>query len=308
MKLIKINGVEFKIGIDKITIGLKYPNLPKKQLESPDEQAKKEIIEAQKKFFGEEMYLQQMIVSDNHDKHLMKNKTMRYIIKDEDGNYCFEFHLGQIAGTRIINLQINPSKMSQSAKAELDGLLSVTFYNGYQEFYNRAVISKLELYVDILDVDISEYVLIDLGRRQKTDYENTTYLGKRNSRLTMASYDKAKQLKMEATIHRYECRISNRNLYFKNYIEKEQKNPFMNFVLIAKQDLQLIALKKGGPKFAAKLEDLGLYRATANKFARESIKQELLNCRVSWWDVDIFWNTIIEELYLLKPNNFLTSN
>lgn len=308
MKMVNINGVGFRIGIDKITLGLKYPNLPKKQLELLDKQARNELDKAQKQFLAEQMHLRNMIMDDSCEKHLMKNKTTRYIVKDADGNYCFEVHLGQIAQTKILNLQFNPSKMTQSAKAQLDGLLSVSFNHGYHEFYSRAVISKLELVVDVLDVDVSEYVLVDLGRRQKTIYENTTYFGKRNSRLTMANYDKAKQLKTDDVIERFECRIHNREIHIKDYVEQEQKNPFENFALIARQDLQLIAHNKSDPDFASKLEKLGLYHATANKIARESIKQELLKKRVDWWDVDAFCATIKSELQLLKPNVFLTSS
>lgn len=306
MKALSLNGVEFRIGIDKTTLGLKYPNLSKKQLDSLDEQSKKTIIEAQKKFFGEQMQLRNMMKDDeNYKKHFMKNKTSRHIFIDDNGIHGFELHLGQISNTRIINLQFNPSKMNQSARAELDGLLSVSFNYGYHEFYSRAVISKLELFVDVLNMDVSDLVLVDLGRRKKTDFKNTQYFGKRNSRLTMANYDKAKQLNTDDCIERYECRISNRDLYFKDYVEQEQKNPFSDFVLIGRQDLQSIAQTKGNAKLAAAIENLGLYHAVANKHARESLKHQILNNRVSWWDIDIFWDALQEELQLLKPNSFL---
>jgi hypothetical protein len=305
VEMMNVNGVGFRVGVDKTTIGLKYPSITKKQLDSLDEQDKKMIIEAQARFFGEEMNLRKMMEGGNHKKHLMKNKTTRHIITDADGNYAFEFHLGRIAETRIINLQFNPSKMTPAAKAELDGLLSVSFNYGYNEFYSRAVISKLELFVDVIDTDVSEYILIDLGRRSKTVYANTTYLGKRNSRLTMANYDKALQLKTGDTIERYECRISNRSLYFKDYVEQEQKNPFNEFVLISRLDLQSIALSNKSNKLAATIENFGLYHAVANKYARESIKQQILNNRASWWEVDVFWNAIREQLQLLKPHSFL---
>lgn len=306
MKMININGVDLRVGVDKTTIGIKYPNLPKKELELLDENSKQLIIEAQKKFWGEEMHLRKMIeTTGNFKKISKKNQATRYIITAEDNTPAFEFHLGHLANTRVINLQFNPSKMTDDAKAELDGLLSVSFMYGYHELYERTVISTLELYVDVLDIDASEYVLVDLGRRKKTDYENTTYHGKRNSRLTMANYDKALQLKTDDSIERYECRIHNRGLYFKDYVEKEQKNPFSDFVLIGRQDLQSIALSKGNSNLAASIENFGLYRAVANKPAKERIKQQILNSCISWWEVDTFWGALREELQLLKPSSFL---
>lgn len=306
MKLLSINGVGIRVGIDKTTLGLKYPVLSKIKFNAVDEESKKLIMEAQKIFFGVEIQLRNMMKDDqNYIKHIMKNKTTRHIFIDDNGNHGFEFHLGQIAGTRVINLQFNPSKMSQAAKAELDGLLSVTFNYGYQEFYRRAVISKLELYLDVLDEDVSDFVLVDLGRRKKTDFENTTYFGKRNSRLAMANYDKGKQLGTDDCVERYECRISNRNLNIKDYVEHEQKNPFANFILIARKDLQSIAQNLGQPNLASTIEKLGLYHAIANKPAREKIKGLIAKSRVSWWDIDIFWEALTGELKLLKPNIFI---
>ena len=202
MKQLILNGTEVRLGIDKTVLGLKYPSATNEQLEEMSDDSKAKLKLAQKQFIAKKLHIQNVIKNTCvFSKESVKPYLTRYFIKSEsDNTNVCEIYLGQAGTTHIINFKINPSKLSMDGKAELDGLLAVTFNDHFEEVYLNSVVSHIEFFIDVLDIDQDDYVIVDLSRRTATNYKETRYLGKRNSPLSLAYYNKGKQLNVDDSI------------------------------------------------------------------------------------------------------------
>ena len=300
-----LQGVNYRVGIDKTVIGLSYPNVTEAQLKLLDESKVNKLKQMQNTFVAAKMHLINMIeCTENFVKITNYKFLTRYLIKANDGTIACEVYLGKTGKTHVINIQFNPSKITRLGKAEFDSLLAVSFNHHYSEIYNQGRVSHIELNVDILDIDMSEYQLIDLGRRKLTNVDTTQYNGRRNSSRVMASYDKAKQLGTDDSIWRFEIRMKDRSRTVKEFIANPPSNPFLDFVLIKKSDLQSIAQESGFPLLRQTIKKNGFYGAVKNKAARDNISKRIRNKRANFWDVELFWEELRKELCNLSPNVF----
>ena len=300
-----LHGIDYTVGIDKTVIGLSYPNMTKAQLKLLDESEINKLKQKQNIFVAAKMHLINMIQSTENFVKVAKSKFLtRYLIKADDGTIACEVYVGKTGNTHIINIQFNPSKITKAGKAELEGLLAVSFNHDYFEIYNYGRVSHLEFFVDIFDVGMEEYQLIDFSWRKLTNVDTTQYNGRRNSKLTLASYDKGKQLGIDDLIWRFEVRIKNRKITLNEFITNPPENPFSTFILIKKIDLQSIAQESGFPLLGQKIKELGFYGAVENKPARDSISEKIRNKRADFWDIELFWEEHRKELCKLSPNVF----
>ena len=307
MKSLILNGTEVRLGIDKTVLGLKYPSATNEQLKEMTDDSKAKLKLTQKQFIAKKLYIQNVIKSACvFSKKSVNHYLTRYFIKSESDNtdVC-EIYLGQAGTTHIINIKFNPSKLSMDGKAEFDGLLAVTFNDHFEEVYSNSVVSHIEFFIDVLDIDQDDYVIVDLSRRTATNYKETRYQGKRTSPLSLAYYNKGKQLNVDDSITRIEARIERRDIKFQDLVESDLYNPFQQFIVISKKNLQLIALDKGCPKIADKIIEFGLFKAIKNPLARKSFATLIREHRAPWWDIHVFWQTHRELLQGLKPQNFL---
>ena len=306
----KLEGKEVVIGLDKLVIGIPYPKKPKVEEDNPSSTTKiiAQYQHQKNEFVSNMKYIESTVKEEIIPFHASycKNKDLkRYkLYSGIDGNLLCVVSLGFSFGTGVINIQVNPSKLSSKHWVEFQGYLDVLFEDGYHEIYENGVMSHAEFYCDVKDVNLEDYVLIDFGQRGTKHYKGTTYQGGRTAPLVCTMYDKAKELKIEGNLVRIEARIKRRDIRTIDLIESDLYHPLQQFIVISKKNLQLIAQEKGCPKIADKIIEFGLFKAI-NSAARKSFATLIREHRAPWWDIDVIWQTHRELLQGLKPQNFL---
>lgn len=302
-----VGGSKVQAGLDRMVLGIPYPKLSKHDVLNPppsqDELA--DIAAMQKEFHASMKHIGNMIkVTGNHHVSNTKNKDLkRYKVLSDDGSLICVFSLGFSFGTGVINLEINPSRMTADKWSEFLGLLSVIFDGHYQEFYERSVVSHAEFYVDVPGADLSRLVLIDEGRRTTTKHKSTTYHGRRESHLVGTMYDKAKQLNHEGQLVRIEARINRRDIAFKGLVESNLFNPFSTLLVVDVNQVQLLADNFGQAHLANQIKEWGLFDAISNKHARKAMLARLKEVTVPWWQPELFWAVHRELLLQFKPGH-----
>lgn len=296
-----------QVGLDRMVLGIPYPRYPKHDvLNQPSQDDVALVQDNQKAFHAKLLHIRTMIesscqfhVSATNNRDLKRFK----VLSDLDGSLVCIFSLGFSFGTGVINLEINPSKMTTDNCDELKGLLSVTFDGHYQEFYEQAVVSHGEFCIDVHGENLSSLVLIDEGRRTTTQYKGTTYHGRRTSRLVATMYDKAKQLKQGGQLVRIEARINRRDIAFKGLVESNLFNPFSTLLIVDVNQMQLLADNFEQPYLVNQIKEWGLYESVKNKHARKALLTRLKEVAVPWWQPELFWEAHRELLLQFKPGH-----
>lgn len=299
---------KLQVGLDRMVLGIPYPRLPKSACQNPPSQEQLcDDAAKQKEFHAKLLHIKSMIIGTcQYHVSETKNKDLKRfkVLSDLDGSLVCVFSLGFSFGTGVINLEINPSKMTTDNWDELKGLLSVTFDGHYQEFYEQAVVSHGEFCIDVPGENLSSLVLIDTGRKATNNYKGTTYHGRRASRLVGTMYDKAKQLKQGGKLVRVEARINRRDIRFQDLVEHDPlNNPFSSLFVVEVIQLQLVAQDFLNPHLANLIKELGLYESVKNKHARQKILARLQDVSVHWWQPEVFWAKHKELLLQFKPGH-----
>lgn len=301
--MIGMNTVE--AGLDKLVLGIRFPTISKADAKEVTQEQLAQVHAQQKEFVANMKHIANMIALCPHYCGKTKNNDLkRYkVLSEFDGELLCVFALGFSFGSGVINLELNPKRLNPDKIAELLGLLSVMFNDHYDELYERGVVSHAEFYVDVADVELANLALIDEGRRTTTIHKGTTYHGRRYSRLVGTMYDKAKELGADGKLIRIEARINRRDIRFKDLVEDDLFNPFDKFLVVEKNDVQLVAQQWNSPQLANHIIELGLYEAILNKQARVAILAQLKEKAVSWWQPKLFWATHKELLLKFKPEH-----
>ena len=304
---IMVENTVLKIGLDRFVLGLPYPKPPKyvKEITLKDVDIEK-IKVAQKDYVACMKHIENTIKETGpFILQKSKNKDLkRYkVFSDKDNSLLCIFSLGFCFGTGLINLELNPSKMTPNNWSELLALLSMLFNNHYEEFYSRAVVSHAEFYVDVAGEVLSNLVLIDEGKRANTIFKGTTYKGKRNSPLVATMYDKGKEQHVNEKLVRVEVRLNRNDILFKDLVEKDLFNPFSKFLVVNVNQVQLIAKSFGCPSLSKIIIEYGLYVGVKNKYALKHILQLLKDNVIFWWKPALFWTIHREMLLKLQPNS-----
>jgi hypothetical protein len=294
------------IGLDKIVIGLPYPQFPKADELNQPSQEQVALLQAKRKEFVANMkHIESMITAGKFICGKIKSKDLkRYkVLSEFDGALLCVFSLGFSYGSGVINLEINPNRLTQDKIAELLGLLSVMFNDHYQELYEQSVVSHAEFYVDVFGEELSDLALLDAGRRATTMFKGTTYHGRRKSSLVGTMYDKAKEHGEDGQRVRIEARINRRDIRFRDLVEGNLPNPLSSFLVVEKSKLQLVAQEWKHPQLADQIIELGMFGAIANKHARNAILARLKKETVPWWQPELFWADHREQLLQFKPGH-----
>lgn len=306
-KVVYVDGVELHIGLDRFVIGLPYPKLPNLDIANPvTNDVVVQINISQKEFVSCLKHLENTIKDTG--KYVIgkcRNKDLkRYkVLSEQDGGLLCFYTLGFCFGTGVINIEVNPSKLTADKWGELLALISIQFYHQYEELYARGVVSHAEFYVDVVGESISNLVLIDEGRRATTHFKGTTYQGKRGSPLVGTMYDKASELKLNEKLIRIETRMNRNDIAFKDLIENDLFNPFSKFLVLNVNKLQLIANEFGSPSIKQNIVESGLFKGIKNKHARKAILALLKENAISWWKPELFWSTHKTLLLNFMPSN-----
>jgi len=307
-KIEMVVGVsKVRVGLDKFVLGIPYPKLPQSDEQNPPSQNDVIDIEETKKVFHAKLkHIGNMIKeTGNHHVSNTKNKDLKryHVLSEDDGSLICVFALGFTYGTGIINLEINPSKMTTDKWGELHALLAVSFDGHYLELYEHSVVSHAEFFVDVHGEDLSKLVLIDEGRRATTLHKGTTYHGRRTSRLVATMYDKAKEQKQDGQLVRVEVRLNRRDKLFCNIVEHDLFNPFGTLLVVDVNQMQSISAEWQNPQLANQINEWGLYEAVKNKHARKKILAGLKEVVVPWWEPDLFWASHKKLLLQFKPGH-----
>lgn len=294
-----------EVGIDKLVIGIPFPTISKADAKQVTQEQLGQVHAQQKEFVANLKHVENMILLGPHYCGKTKNKDIkRYrVLSEIDGKLLCIFSLGFSFGSGVLNLELNPKRLNPDKIAELLGMLSVMFNDHYDEVYERGVVSHAEFYVDVVGVELANLVLIDEGRRSTTIHKGTTYHGRRYSRLVGTMYDKAKELGEDGKLVRIEARINRRDIRFKDLVEGDLFNPLNKFLVVEKNEVQLVAQQWNTPQLANHIIELGLYDAIFNKQARKAILTQLKEKAVSWWQPDLFWTAHRALLLKFKPGN-----
>ena len=123
--------------LDKFTVGLKYPVIPKGvEGAKLTEDEKLEILEQQKQYIALMKHIEQVARSGKHFVKQTAEKGFRIfcVLSEFSDAPLFYAHLGCIKGTWVINFQWNPSKLTPDERDEFLGNLS-----SMPEFVNLVV-------------------------------------------------------------------------------------------------------------------------------------------------------------------------
>lgn len=303
---IVVKDTKVQVGLDKFVLGLPYPKLAKTDIDNPPSQDELADVESKRKDFVAKLHhIKNMIeVTGKYCVSKTQNKDIkRYkVLSEDDGSLVCIFSLGFSFGTGVINLEVNPSRMTTGKWGELLALLSVTFDGHYQEFYERCVVAHAEFYVDVPDEKLSNLVLIGERRGTTTKCKDTTYLCKRSSPKVVTMYDKAKEQKQDGELVRVEVRINRREIYFKDFVENCPFNPFCNLMVLNVKQLQSAAQDYMDPQLVNKIKEWGLFEAVKNKHSRNSLLARLKMNVEPWWQPESIWPVHKELLLKFKPN------
>jgi hypothetical protein len=299
-----VGGRKIELGLDRTVIGLPYPSFPKTDEDLLPQEIVNFVHDKKKEFHASMKYIESTITDGIFDCIKVKHGDLqRYkVLSEVDGKLLCIFSLGFSYGTGVINIEFNPSKLTQDNFAELSGLFCVLFDDHYGELYKRGVVAHAEFYIDVHGESLPTLVLIEQGNRVTTKHKGTTYLGKRTSKLVTTMYDKAKQSGIDGKIVRTEARINRRDIHFKDFVEKDQFNPFSNALVVEQSTVQTVSMKWQIPVLANNVVEFGL-GMIANKHARKAILEYLKEHAVPWWQPDMFWSAHRELLLQLKPGH-----
>jgi hypothetical protein len=175
------------------------------------------------------------------------------------------------------------------------------FNDHYEDVYKGGVVAHAEFFIDVPEEDLSNLVLVDLGRRTTTMYKGTSYSGKQSSRLVGTMYDKAKETKSAGKLVRVEARINRRDISFRDLVEQDLFNPLSSFLVVEASQLKLVAQEWNSPSLANRIKEFGLYGGVSTSYARKAIRAYLKEHTVSWWQPDVFWAGHRKLLQKLRP-------
>lgn len=147
------------VGLDKFTVGLKYPKMPKgAALAKLSMKEKLKIQHEQSHYVALGKHIEFMVKIGKYFVQKTKHKGLkRYCVLSELTNEpLFYFYFGCINKTWVINFEWNPSKLSQDERDEFEDTLSSMLYHHYEELYVCGVVSHAEFSVDVYGVDISK--------------------------------------------------------------------------------------------------------------------------------------------------------
>lgn len=302
-----VGDTKVQVGLDRMVIGFPYPKKLENNLAAPPTKLQLAKFEEDKKEFLSKMLYTQSIIKENFDYYVAKtnNKFLKRFNVLSGGSLLCTFTFGYCHGNGVMNFEFNPSKLGEQKLAELFGWIDVFFYNGYQELYTKGVVSHAEFFVDVPDEDLSGLVLIDEGRRAYTLYEGTTYLGRRKSELSVAMYDKAKELEQttDGKLVRVEARLCDRDIRFQDLVENDLFNPFGNSMVVNVTKLKFIAQEFNKSQFVNHIKELGLSGSGINVHTRKKMLAKLKENTVDWWQPETFWAAHREMLMKFRPNH-----
>jgi hypothetical protein len=153
MKIVMMKkGKKVGIGLDRTVIGLPYPSFPKAGGTPLPEDQIQLVHEMQKEFKAKMYHIKSTVTSGPQHCQGKKNDLKRYYVQSEtDGTHLCIFALGYSYGTTVINLELNPSKLSSEQFGEIGALMMVLFDDHYQELYQQGVVAHAEFFIDVPD-------------------------------------------------------------------------------------------------------------------------------------------------------------
>lgn len=303
----KVGNKDVEVGFDKFVLSMPYPEEPKGDSHNPISKAQMVQYEHDKSEFIAAMHFIKNMALDQFKCHVKptQNKDLkRYSVFDNDedgGGLICTFKLGFCFGTGVINIEINPSKLTPKKYAELIGWFDIFFSHGYEELYSKATVSHAEFFVDVIGEDLSDLVMLDNSRRTNTIYKGTVYRGKRASKNVTTLYNKAEESKIDGKLVRVEARINRNDIRFQDLVEFDLFNPFSNVLVVDVNQLQSIASKYGKSTFVTRIIDFGLNKSGINLRTRKKLFAELEQNTVDWWEPDLFWTKHRELLSKFRP-------
>ena len=300
----EVNGNYIEASLGSMVIGLEYPSFPKSDEEIVSQEIANHIYDKRKEFVASMKYIEGMITAGPFDCNKVKNGDLkRYeIISELFGDKLCIFDLGFSNDTGVINIELSPNKLYPCFFVELSYLFSILFDGHYSELYQRGLAVQAEFIIDVHGKCLSDMVLIDLGRRTTSKLTGTTYQGGGTSRLVGTMYDQAAQKEIGRKLAHIEARINRRDIHFKDFVEKDQFNPFSDFLAVDVSTLQLVEKKWKRPHLAKSIQEFGLYDVIADRQTRNAIGRFLKEKAVPWWQPEWFWATHKNLLMKLKPD------
>lgn len=302
-----VGDVNVEVGLDRLVLAIPYPKKLKDDLLNPITAIQLAKYEAEKAEFVSAMHYIKNLVVENLKSHVINTKSKdlkRYHVFFDDGGLMCIFTLGFCFGTGVINLELNPSKLSPKQFSELFSWLDLFFNLGYQELYTKAVVSHAEFFVDAVGEELSSLVILDNSRRKTTPHKGTTYIGRRGAACVTTMYDKAKEQKVEGKLVRVEARINRKDIRFQDLVEHDLFNPFGNVLVVNVNQVQLAAKAYGKSHFLNRIKEFGLNGCGINIHTRKKILAKLQQNTATWWQSKLFWKEHRCLLQKFKPELF----
>lgn len=175
-----ISGVH--IGIDKVALGIPL------------------VVNGNKNYWMK-FHLEKEILNSIHDLQIKmisksgNSATIGRYFNATGNRRILTIVAGTAWGNPYCQFVFNPNRLSAADWQTIEEILCFCFNYGLSDLLEKGIIRKLELSADFKNISPSDSVI--LASRIKsgaTNFKGTMYCGNRNSPLSVAMYDKAKQL------------------------------------------------------------------------------------------------------------------
>lgn len=210
---------DVKIGIDKMLLGIP-------------------LAKGAEKDFATKFHLEDEIFNSEHKPQFKKIKKTGHSALV--GRYFSPFTkrriltitAGVIWGKPYCQFFLNPNTTAADDWNVIENILCTCFDYGLKELLVLGQIRKLELSIDFKNTPTSSLITLASHVRSVWTYKNTRYIGKRTSKLSIATYDKTKQLSavkgvnLDHELTRIEARIALPNKTLLDLAKGEVPNPW----------------------------------------------------------------------------------
>lgn len=211
-------------------------------------------------------------------------------------------------GKPYLHFTLNPNNLRPEDWQRIEQILLTMLNFGLKELLEKVPVRKIELSVDFEGLAMTAFVPISARSKTATKFKNTHYLGKRNSALTFATYDKSKELAakgrgaIDGVLTRVEARVAPKKLSLLEIAHGGISNPWEHFFCCSPLDVKRVCKKFFDPKLKkeSEIQNLGLATALASMSTadRKEFKRLLRYYSIPTFNPALIWD--VQQVLLMN--------
>ncbi|NPT54908.1 hypothetical protein [Paraburkholderia elongata] len=247
-------------------------------------------------------------------KHHQKSSGAIWVarLRNADKKRILTLVVGVYGGHPYVHLVFNPSKLNADDWFWVELCVFSCFDQSLNWLFQNAIVKKIELYIDLIGVDIHGVIPVTSRKIFRKNYAGKTsvtiYLGTRTNRFSLAVYDKRQHL-LDTTkttiphaLTRVEARLILESMTLRDLAEGKLKDPLTGSVFIlspkALEDFCLVYKGKG---LYEQIEQEGTL-AGFNLPARKHMVEALPSRCISQWKSHDAWPILLKMFRHFFPD------